>query len=137
MKYTANNFNHELNNSGVVGEDINVAQKGIPWEKYKEDMWPESFKEFKAMIENFKRLYKTHKNPYALVKQLVADFPRRPNELTELFGHMAFDVGPKEIFNTLAGIILNVFYFKEAIIEEVISERELANVLKIIHKAIQ
>lgn len=137
MNYTANKFNIELNHLGIAKDGSDkVAKGGIPWEKYKKDMWPESFKNFTEMINNFKKLSKTHRNAYAFVKQLVKDFPGRPNELTELFGHMAFDVGPKETFNTLAGLILNVFYFKDASIEEAISERELENVLKIILKAI-
>ena len=127
--YTANKFEVDLST-------IN-AGKGIPWEKYKEDMYPNIFDRFKDMILNFQSLAKSEKDPYKFLEKLVKAYPGKPNELTQLFGNLAFDVGPKDTFNNIAGIILNVFYFQDQKIEDLISRDQLSKDIQTVVKVLK
>lgn len=126
--YKADEFSKELDKLNVK----RIAKKEIPWEKFKEKLVPQ----IKEMVENLKRLIKSEKDPYEVVRQLVKAYPGRPNELTEIFGNLAFDVGPKEEFNVLAGLILNSFYFADRAMADLVEKNELKRILKVINKAI-
>lgn len=127
--YTANKFEADLRTI--------KAGKGIPWKQYEKNMWPNVFENFKGMVSNFQSLAKSEKDPYKFLEKLVKAYPGRPNELTQLFGNLAFDVGPKEAFNNIAGTILNVFYFKDKKIEDIIDQNQLSKDIQTVVKVLK